>query len=345
MIANIREPGFILRSHALDLEEGEQQPRRPGRLVVRDQSRVAAAGETAVEEGWSEGSLIEPGADLPASLRVVEFSLDSLEHEQERFLDRLREEFHLLEVLDYGEVQVGVEPEDRHRLRNLARESPLNLRITMAPIGWLARVLNQRPVQSRFQFVSPEQANAVLESIKRSEFWGLGSSLMEQFREMDVQQFGEVCYLSDQDRRRYFGKDARVIERLVELRDPRPLNSFSRPTSLTQPIDWPLSGNRAEKLQNHAGMLEEQLTNSSSLAHRIELNIRENNGTVHKSSRETGTPFRGTNLMVQKLLSLADEFPENLDTEEARIRLSGIVADLDQYHAKPQEDEADLEVL
>jgi hypothetical protein len=84
--------------------------------------------------------------------------------------------------------------------------------------------------------------------------------------------------------------------------------------------------------------------NSCSLAHRVPFSLSTDVGTVHCGNRDVGVPFDDYEPFMRQLVPLCRATPD-LPPASGTVSLTGIVANLSDFHRTNLEDETSLEVL
>lgn len=340
MIAHVRVPDFLARV-AIQNHDIDGAP-----VIVHDRSRILGASREAREQELEPGHFMDT-VEIPEGVRQIEFELDPYFEVQKRIRKEVQQLSPIAESLELGEFLVDVGSEERFRdwFDDLDHE-PYPMSAALSPSGWLARVISGRLEPGEHQVVSVENYQDRLQSVEVSEFWGLGNEVISTLRDVDLKSMSEIYHLDEPDRRKLLGKDCQLFHRLFEATDPRPISAFSRPQSLSQELYLDDEGIESkEELKDACRKVLErfqnQLRSSASLAYRLTVTFYRNVRN-EEISHEFTTPTDEVdvfNVALDRILSEVEEL------DGVKIALDVIVGDIENYHAHPQEDAGDLEIL
>jgi len=225
VIAHIRVPRFLTRVMATD-ESSLHEP-----IIVHDSSRILGSSTAAEELGFKSGLFLNR-VDCPNHLIQKQFSLDRLEQSQQMLRGKIEHLSPVIETLELGEFLVDVENRERFETWfDQYHDSPFPLTAGIAPTGWLARIYSLRLNGGNWEWIDSSQYRESLETVEVSEFWGMGTELIEILREVDLKFMAEIIHLDETERRKLTGSSSRLFQKLLSESDPRPLNVFSRPSS------------------------------------------------------------------------------------------------------------------
>jgi nucleotidyltransferase/DNA polymerase involved in DNA repair len=340
LIAHVRVPDFLARVAA------RNRSMEDGALIVHDRSRILGVSSAAREMGLSDGVFMDT-VDIPGDVERVEFDLDEYHEVQKRIRKQVQELSPIAESLELGEFLADVDSVERfNEWFEEQEDTSLPLTAAIAPSGWLARVMSLRLGPGESTVVKTGEYQETLQSVDVTEFWGLGNKIISQLQEGDLKSMAEIYHLDETDRRKLLGAESQVFHQIFEATDPRPINAFSRPRSLSQELYLEEDGiDSKESLKEASESILEQfqqhLRSSASLAYRMTVTFYRNvrNESV---SHEFTTPTDEVDVFgvaLDRILSEVD------DLDGLKIALDVIVGDVDNYHARPQEDANDLEIL
>lgn len=332
MIAHIRVPHFL--AHVMQ-EENDSS------LIVHDSSRILDVSPEAEEEGLESGLFLNT-VELDEAINQVEFSLGSVEEAQEDLRIQIQKLSPVAETLELGEFLVDID--DRQHFESWFNENhgnPYPLTAAVASTGWLARVLSLRECSGDWAWVDESGYRERLKQVEVSEFWGFGPELMNTLNDVDLRWMSEILHLDETDLRQLAGVSSRIFDKLDNGLDPRPMNVFSRPRSLSVELEPSSSDSLYQQGKGVLGQFQQQLQSSASLAYRLSLVLyddREN----RRRSHELTTPTDEVEILNVAWNRMSDGVePEN----KAKISLDMIVGDVENYHRDPQEDATDIEIL
>lgn len=308
-------------------------------IIVYDSSRILESNSVAKELGLESGLFLNQ-VDSPPQVIQKEFSLDRLEQSQRMLRNHIENLSPVIETLELGEFLVDVDNRDRFETWFAQNhDSPLPLSAAVTPTGWLARIISFRLNGGHWEWVHSNQYRESLKSVKVSEFWGMGSQLIETLREVDLKFMAEIIHLDEPDRRKLTGSSSRIFQKLLTESDPRPLNVFSRPRVLSCELSpqQELFTQGIEAIKQFC----QQLRRSASLTYRLSLALYQS-GKNRELSHEFTTPTDETEVLSVAWRRICDH---TTGGEEAKISLDMIVGDVENYHRNTQSDVSDLEIL
>lgn len=340
MIAHVRVPNFLARVIARH-RDVEEQP-----IIVHDQSRILGVSARADEFDLAPGQFLDT-VDIPDRVEKYEFDLDLFKKAQKNIRTDVQRLSPIAESLDLGEFLVDVESTEQFEdWFESMEQTPYPLTASLAPSGWLARVVSLRLGPGEYKVVEQDDYETVLKSVAVSEFWGVGDDITRSLQDVELKSMGEIFHLDDQDLRKLIGPGSRIFKKLFEGADPRPISAFSRPRSLSQELYLDeedieskkelkdASKKVLERFQNH-------LRSSASLAYRLTVTFfRESKNEA--ISHDFTTPTDEVDVFsvaLDRILSDVEEL------DGLKITADVIVGDVENYHASPQEDANDLEIL
>ena len=333
MIAHIRVPQFLSRVMAEDTDS----PHPP--LIVYDSARILASTPAAEELGLEAGMFLNR-VDCPKQVIQKEFSLDRLEQSQRMLRKKIEGLSPVIESLELGEFLVEVD--DRERFKTWFTQhhgSPFPFTAAIASTGWLARIISFRLNRGNWEWIRSDQYRESLRTVKVSEFWGMGSELVDTLQEVDLKYMAEIIHLDEPERRKLTGSSSRIFQKLLNGSDPRPLNVFSRPRVLSCELrpgeELFARGMKAIK------QFRQQLQRSASLSYRLSFTLHQS-GKDCEYSHEFTTPTNEVKLLGVAWRGICDAIAGG---KQARISLEMIVADVENYHRHPQSDPGELEIL
>jgi nucleotidyltransferase/DNA polymerase involved in DNA repair len=340
MIAHLRIPSFWIKTFR------KRQDLESGPLVIVDHSRILRASNEAEELGFHSGKLLEQ-LDVPESVETVSFELQPLEREQNEFTSAVQKISPMVEKFSLGELFVEItEPAEFEAIReSLPYDKTVPVTGALTPTGWLSRIISRRTEPGEFRTIEKQSYRGAIQTVKQEELWGLGSRLNDLLKDQDFDVFAKIMDLAPEELRKRFGRHASVLETIIEGKDPRPLNPFSRPESIGRTLTITETGEKVStKIQDLASELSDNLAASKSLTHRLHLESRSSNAQRTEASHEFTTPTAERETLVftaESLLSKLNPDPPI----ELELKADSLVCDPDSYHRDVEQHPDELQVL
>lgn len=342
MIGHLRIPNFYARI----LQERENLAGEP--LLVVDHGRIIDVSPEAGELGYEADQLLED--EQIQNITRENFDLDFFLKKQKQIEQIMEDSTPIIESLVHGELFAEVEDEDTFREIFKTMKSRLDLPITggLTATGWLARILSFRSEPNELSHIAKNSYETALQTVEVDEIWGLGDDFVSTLREEGTQSLSEVYHMNEADRRKRYGRTARALHRLFEGDDPRPLNPFSRPKSISQ--DFQVNADASnettlDQLKSTVRNLCSTLEGSKVLSHKIKITLRAESGKTQVNEHVFSNPTS----QAESLLFAADSMFTKFTFEELpatmNVELTALVADVGSYHTEVEETHDELQIM
>ncbi|MFB6355270.1 MAG: hypothetical protein ABEJ65_01995, partial [bacterium] len=253
----------------------------------------------------------------------------------------------IVETLELGEwfVETGDGDQFRSWIEQFQEKQPYPVSGALADSGWLARIISMRQSAGDWTVVDSGQFEEEIQSVERSEIWGLGSGVKQALKDADIETLGELYYQEEVEWRRLMGRASRNIHKIFNAGDPRPVSAFARPNSLSRELELEEKHDTTEDLlkflEPHLEQFQEQLESSASLAYRISFRA----GSRGQEKRTFTTPTDQVDLFKVALERILSEWELSELPPHCELELDVIVSDLKHYHQALQEDVTDIEIM
>ncbi len=324
-------------------EDKEDQP-----VAVRDEGRVLAVNRKAQELGCQSGQLLE--SEQPEGLHLLELDIPAVKSAHRELRSQLEELSPIVENLELGEF--FLERDDLEDVsnwfHNLEYEYPLTG--AAAGTGWLARIVSRRQEVGAFEVVAEEDYERYVKNVQMDEIWGFGQEFVDTLKEKDFQKTGELFYLEETERRKLLGSDSRLLHQVFNGKDPRSINVFSRPRSLSRELAIPPETAQEkdaviEKLDPVLNKFQERLEATVSLSHRLRLGLRFEDQRDLVRSHIFSTPVDDGEMFRFALRQMLASVALTVSLKTVVLEADIIVADLENYHLKPREAAMSFEII
>jgi nucleotidyltransferase/DNA polymerase involved in DNA repair len=316
--------------------------------IIVDHSRILHATPDARSRGFHVGKLLEDLSNVD-DVQQLQFELDQLIDDHTNFLRAVQDITPMVENFALGELFVELDSDDRfHEIRRTLSDGfPLPVKGAASPTGWLAKILTEREDLGNFSIIDDTEYSGAIQTVKRAELWGLGQHFSQQMRKNDIESLAEIYHMSTAERQQLFQTKTAAIERIFEAQDPRPLNPFSRPESISQSrtISGQVERNTVlKKLKRTAEELADNLESSRSLTHQLFLISQPQEGRETIYNHVFPSPTDEASTLKFTVDSLFDDV--SLDPPvKLNLEVTNLVANPDTYHQTVEERYEDLTIL
>ncbi len=343
MIVHLYVPEFP--AHVQARSKGmEEQP-----VAICDEARILFANPAARKLGCRPGQLLEK--ENPASdIALLEFDLPEVKEVHYRLRRRLEKLSPIVENLELGEFFLEIDDQDKilNWFNNLGYDFPLTG--GAAATGWLARIVSRRQDPGDFEIVKDDDYETSIKKVKIDEIWGFGSEFKTILKEKGFKEAGELYHLQEAEKRKLLGSDSRLLHKVFNKKEPRSINVFSRPRSLSRELAIPpdiacKKEKVIEKIDPVLKKFRTRLKATVSLAYRLRLGLRFENQQDLVRSHIFTTPVDDSEMFRFALRQMMAPVALTVPLKTVVVETDVIVADLENYHRKPREAAMSFEII
>ncbi|MGM0381128.1 MAG: hypothetical protein ACQEP7_04010 [bacterium] len=343
MIVHLYVPEFFAQVQARAADR-ESSP-----VAVCDEARVLSVNTAGRQQGVKPGQLLENN-QLPPEVERLEFDISIIEKQHSKLRRRLEKLSPIVENLELGEFFVEVENKDKVFDWFKQLDYPLPLTGAVAPTGWLARIVSRRQQAGEIICVEEDEYEEFVKKVQIDEIWGFGGEFVKTLADKDFKELGELYYLEEIDKRKLLGSDSRLLHQVFEGEDPRSINVFSRPRSLSRELVIP-----ADKAQEKDEIIDKvdpvldkfqaRLQATVSLTHRLRVGLRFEDQRDLVRSHIFTAPVCDSNMLRFAFRQMMSSVALTVPVKTVAVETDIIVADLENYHRKSREAAMSFEVI
>ncbi len=343
MLVNFKIPDFIVVAAA------RQQQSESKAVAVVQNNRVVAVNDRARRLGLEIGEL--PGeADDGMELHQVEFELNEIIKRDRELLQNIHKLSPLVERLKFGEYLIELVGDSCFdSWFELIKNDYPTATAGIAASGWLAHLICRCQSPGMMEKVDRENYREALCEIPVSQLWGLGSGVGGRLQQEGLSRLGDFFALPKARREELLGSDSQLLELILQGRDPRPLNCFSKPRELSTKLSLKsIDGNFEKVFETVAARLKKivvRLEATSSRVYRMRIKLWAKGQVEQTKAVIFPRPVAKIEELRSGLEGVWKTLSAEAGYEAVELLMDGVISDLENYHKFQQSSIEQLEIV